>query len=399
MSKTAVELTGVSVTKVAQFVKKTYLAMQEEDGPLAVLLLGPPGVGKTVAVKDVASELAEALGRRFIEFGRIVRRSDFEEVAQNAEKYFVLINVAVTHLEPADLAGYPRPLSGDGDQYIVMTPVDWAYLLSREGAAGVLFLDEVTLDSRQERRAAMFKILDERLVGFRYLTEKVMVVTAGNTDKHTSMAIPLPDPILRGRVLIINVAAPTVEEWIDWMNRKYGDEWEKRIAAFLLNYREYLWTKAETDEGFDPRASPRNWTKLARLLYLAEFEDEEVELAVKGLVPANVASLLLTFLKTYVPSLEEIKDPEKLWDTLQVEGKYIVTVMLSQRTPEELTERFAEFLVAMAKDREFLELLKRLMTPEKRKQFLVKLSRRLPSVYSIMKENFLGSENLGLEEV
>ena len=43
---------------------------------------------------------------------------------------------------------------------------------------------------------------------------------------------------LASRFKIIRIQPPTERDWINWMNSKYGENWDKRVAAFLLAFRD-----------------------------------------------------------------------------------------------------------------------------------------------------------------
>lgn len=385
-------VSGHSISKILGLLEKLYLSYRANGERMpSVLLLGKPGVGKTEGVLQLGQRLAKRLGKEFVDFSKITKEK-FVEVVKEPERFFVVIGFAATHAEPTDFSGYPVRDS----EHVSLAPLEYAYILSLPKITGILFVDEITLDSRIDRRSAELKLLSEGQLGFRALSQGVIIVTAGNTDADTSLAQPLPDPVLRGRVMRFYVSPPSVEEWISYMDSVYNGCWEKKIAAFLMKYKEFLWRRYEGDEGYDPRLSPRNWTKLARILWSISSEitdEEELGMLVGSLISQQEATLLLTFLKTHIPDLEEIA-PET-WKKLTVDAKYIVTTMLSQREPEELVERFRELLEVMAEtDREFLELLKLLMPLEKRRKLLLFTMRMVPRVYKAFKENFSKSEEM-----
>jgi len=381
----------ITVQKFIELVDKIYDG--EEELP-AILLLGPPGIGKTVSIKTLAKRLANKLGRQFVDLTEPA--TNIEELERNIDRYFIYVGFSVTHVEPTDISGFPRQVGG----YVSYLPLEYVYLLSHPDAAGVVFLDEITTDNRPDRRSAEFKILDERQFGFRTLSKKVLIVAAGNTEEDTSLAEPLPDPILRGRVMIFRIRPPSVEEWIDFMDREYGNRWDRRIGAFLTRYPDSLWVKAENPEGYEPRLSPRTWTKLARILWRLrekDADDEDIEAIVGAFVSGKEYALLMTFLKTVIPELEELLRNPRVWTNLSLEAKYVVTAELSQSDPVMLVEKFYELLNLMAeKDREFLELLKILIPKEKRRAYLEQVKRRMPKVWEVYRLNLNRSRDFGL---
>jgi DNA polymerase III delta prime subunit len=379
----------VSINKAIDLLEKLYLTAVEEGEELpSVLLLGKPGVGKTVGVSLLARRLAEKTGREFVNLKKEWWR--YEEVMQDPSKYFVFLDFAVTHTEPTDLSGFPRT---DGKDYVTYMPLEYVKVFSNPSAAGILFLDEITLDTRIDRKSAELKILDEKQFGFRTLSPKVLLITAGNTEEDVGLAEPLPDPVLRGRVMRIYIKPPSVEEWIQFMSAEYGDKWDKKVAAFLLMYPNYLWVKSDDDAGYDPRPSPRSWTKLARLLYLTgktDIDDEELDVLINSLISGQEAALFKTFYKTVVPSVDEIRSGLKNWADLPLEAKYLLTVQMAQKDVDEMVEKYYEILRDMAvADRECLHLLLIVMgDPRKRQRFRIAVARRLPEVAKALSESF-----------
>ena len=363
---------------IGQFVDLAEKLYDPEGDNISILLLGPPGVGKTVGIKTLAQRLAERMGRKFLDLSET--NINVKEIAEKIDQYFIFVGFSVTHVEPTDVSGFPRVIDG---QYASYLPLEYVYLLSLPDAAGIVFLDEITLDNRPDRRSAELKILDERQFGFKVLSPKVWIIAAGNTDEHTKLAEPIPDPILRGRVMRFYIKAPTVNEWIEYMNARYGDKWEKKIAAFLRRYPGAIWVEYEDDAGYDPRLSPRTWTRLATTLYkLGDAEPEEIEAVVASLVSGKEYNLLMTFLTTAIPPLEDLLKNPLIWPELSIEAKYIIVAEMSNIAVEELVEKFSELLEVMAEnDREFLELLKILIPKTRRAEFLKLVKLRLPRVF------------------
>ena len=407
----------VSAITISQLILKAgevYLASIEngEEVP-SILLLGKPGVGKTVGLRNLAKVLADVLDKEFVDLKREWWR--YDEVMSSPEKCFAFLDFSVTHVEPTDLSGFPRT---DGKDYVSYLPLEYVKLFSNPKAYGMLFLDEITLDNRVDRKSAEYKILDEHQFGFRTLSPTVMLVAAGNTDKDISLAEPLPDPILRGRVMRFYIRPPTVDEWIAFMNEEYGDKWDNRVAVFLKRWPDLLWVQYQDDAGYDPRASPRNWTKLAVLLYCMDnsgnnekidklksavsemFGGIEVsnDTIIDALISGSEAQLFKDFIATQVPSLDELRVNASMWKQLSLEAKYLITSMLSQKSIDELSERYVEILYVMAEaDREFVELLKNLLPREKRIQFATRMARRHPRVFKALSDSRRSAVDFGLE--
>jgi MoxR-like ATPase len=391
------QVSAITINKLQQLIEETYFAVLEtgEEMP-SILLIGRPGVGKTVGLMELAKRIAERMGREFVNLKKEWWR--YDEVLKEPSKYFAFLDFSVTHVEPTDLSGFPR--EKNGGEYVAYLPLEYVRLFSHPDCAGVLFLDEITLDNRVDRQSSEYKILDEKQFGFRTLSEKVLLVTAGNSDKDNAIAQPIPDAILRGRVMRFYIRPPTVDEWINYMDVRYGEKWDRRVAVFLKRWPDVIWVAYQDDAGYDPRASPRNWSKLAVLLYAAGdgFSKEDIELLAASLISGNELELFKTFISTEVPSLDDLRVNVNLWRQLSLEAKYLITSMLSQKTVDELSEKYVDIPYVMAEaDREFVELLKNLLPRDKRTQFTTRMARRHPKIFSALADARHKSVDFGFE--
>lgn len=358
--------------EIALLIKKTYKYQEATGERVTVILLGPPGVGKTVTVRKVAETIARENGRKFLELGT----EDVENI--DVENSFLFLAFSILHADPVDFMGIPRP--GNGSNSVKYYLPDILDILTRRGAKGIILIDEFTLDSREDRRAALLKLVDEGYLGYRKISSGVLIVLAGNTTKWSESANTLDEPMRRGRAIIAFVKPPGVEAWIEWMNRNYQN-WDRRIGAFLLLYPQELFTlKDEGDDGYTAINSPRNWTRLSLLM-----NGEDSAEYIDGLVRPKTAVLLKTFLNTAVPSVKEVAKKPEMWKTLSREAKYI---LLSQVAGfDEEFDAFAELYRVMAEqDRESLVLLLTMMGEKTRTKFVIYVQRHLPAVFSALKE-------------
>jgi len=353
----------MKASKIAEYLVKVYETQQQVKGRrLSVILLGPPGVGKTVSVREAANVIAQKLGVPLVEDGR--------------GEGFHFLAFSVLHLDPVDFSGVPR----DAGDVVSYKPIDIFEKLLKPDARGILFLDEFTLDDRADRRAALLKLIDEGYLGYRRLPSGVMIVLAGNTVEWSQLAQELDEPLRRGRARIIFVEPPTVDEWIDHMNTVYGDAWDRRVGAYLRLYPQELFTTSE-DGGYKPLNSPRNFTNLS--LSLPHLDDEDlIEAEVTGLVEPKTATKLLTFIFTYVPPVEELAKNPRAWESLTREARYLLISQLASRDEydvfSELYRYFADH------DRESLVLLRVLQTEVQRQRLTEYFRRHQPQVFKTL---------------
>jgi len=132
------------ISEVKDYIVRRYMSPTARR--VALLLLGPPGIGKSVSVYDAAEEIAQKLGRQFITMrlrwraGRFVIASDgereFFEVLNHPEDFFVLTDIRLSTVAPEDLIGIPRSHEGMS----MYEPLAWAVLHST--VPGIIFADE-----------------------------------------------------------------------------------------------------------------------------------------------------------------------------------------------------------------------------------------------------------------
>lgn len=108
----------------------------KDRGKQAVLLVGPPGIGKSTVLLGLARSLAQIEHKEFIDYSDDVA----EEILKNPEKYFIFVDFRLTECEPSDLMGIPYKVDGA----VRFAPLLWAKCLSV--AQGMLVLDEITKD-------------------------------------------------------------------------------------------------------------------------------------------------------------------------------------------------------------------------------------------------------------
>jgi hypothetical protein len=191
-----------------------------------VMLWGPPGVGKS------------------------------QMVAQIARRHAVPVtDIRLSQMEPSDLRGIP---------FRVGEHVEWAVpaLLpdaTRHGAAGILFLDEITSAPPAVSAAAYQLILDRRLGEYR-VPEGWAIFAAGNRQGDRGVTYSMPAP-LANRFSHFEVEV-NLDDWVAWA---YDNGMDERVIGFLRFRPELLF---DFDPAHNPVAfpSPRSWEFAHRAL-------------------------------------------------------------------------------------------------------------------------------------
>jgi hypothetical protein len=229
-----------------------------------VMLWGPPGVGKS------------------------------QIIAQIARHHGVpLIDVRLSQMEPTDLRGIPFR-NGDRVEWSVPALLPDA---TRHGPAGILFLDEITSAPPTVTAAAYQLILDRRLGEYR-APEGWVIFAAGNRYGDRGVTYVMPTP-LANRFTHYEVE-PNLEDWVAWAHSAAIDS---RVIAFVRFRPDLLF---DFDLAHNPVAfpSPRSWEYAHRAL--AKFDDSP-ELLLDA-VQACVGPAAGVEFKAFVDNMHELPD-------------------------------------------------------------------------------------------
>lgn len=254
-----------------------------------VLLWGPPGTGKTSAVRA----MAEAAG-------------------------WPCETVIASIREPADFAGLP--VVSDG--HVEFAPPRWATRLAAEGT-GVAFFDELST-APPAVQAALLRVVLERTVGDLALPSDVAVVAAANPPEQAADGWDLSAP-LANRFCHLDwpLDARTVSDgftsgWPTPAPPRLREGWTARVSvtrswvAAFLTVRPELVLRVPDDVTSAGRAwpSPRSWDMAARLLAAteaAEITEDVLSALIRGCVGAGPGVEFLTWLVE-----SDLPDPESV---------------------------------------------------------------------------------------
>lgn len=255
-----------------------------------VMLWGPPGVGKSQIVAQIAAK-------------------------HNAP----VIDIRLSQMEPSDLRGIP---------FRVGNHVEWAIpaLLpdaERHGPVGLLFLDEITSAPPSVSAAAYQLILDRRLGDYQ-VPKGWAIIAAGNRQGDRGVTYTMPAP-LANRFSHFEVEV-YLDDWVAWAYQNGIDE---RVIAFLRFRPELLF---DFDPAHNPVAfpSPRSWEFAHRALQKFGENSGLLLGALQACVGPAAGIELNAFIANLdnLPDLEAIIRGEDVRPPKEIDLKYAVAAAL-----------------------------------------------------------------------
>lgn len=284
----------------------------------AVAILGAPGIGKSTIVAEAGEEIAGREGKTFIsdyndEIGEKILRGEIENP-------FVFVSLPLIEHSVIDLTGIPR----ENHDSVIFKPLLFAKVLSK--TPGILFLDDFLDVKDEELLSSAYRITLERRIGYTKLNDGVMVVIASNTPEFSSLSRMFPSPLVN-RLCIVEAETPKIEEWVKWMENKYGDNWDRRVSAFLYRFSEYFCIPPKEPELIENYPTPRSWTHLAIEL-MSVSDEKNVDEIAKGYIGKEVGSKFSAFCRVKVPTVEEMIERVEMWKGLTIDQKYLFAVHL-----------------------------------------------------------------------
>ncbi len=280
MSTQNTNMPVLSVEKTIETLSKSYCSVVKKgESPKilpSVMLWGPPGVGKSQAVRQIAKDLKR-------ETGKEVRITD----------------VRLLLFNPIDLRGIP---TANADKTLAIWLKPQIFQMSPdENIINILFLDEISA-APQSVQAAAYQITLDRVVGEHKLPDNCIVIAAGNrvTDKSVSFKMP---KALANRLLHIEVEG-SFTSWRNWAVRAGINP---KVLGFLSFRTDRLF-------GFDAKnddlafATPRSWEMVSNILNNVCDDVDALYPMIAGLIGNGVAIEFRSWCSVHnnLPHMEDI---------------------------------------------------------------------------------------------
>ncbi len=257
---------SLNTRELTQLLHETFSAPQFA---VPLMIWGAPGIGKS----DCVRAAAESLG-------------------------LTLIDLRLSQLEPTDLRGIPLHDNGK----VRWAPPDELPNTERDGACGVLFLDEINAAIPSVAASAYQLILDRRL-GAYHLPAGWSIVAAGNRldDRGITYAMPAP---LANRFMHIHLRADS-NAWLDWAARH---EITPLLQEFIQSEPEWL-SRFTSEPEIKAFPSPRSWVFASRVIARRPLLDTTTF----NHIAACVGSAAAAALQTFAGQSADIKTPLAAW--------------------------------------------------------------------------------------
>lgn len=274
----------------------------------SVMLWGPPGVGKSQAIRELAKELENCTGKKTH-----------------------VTDVRLLLFNPIDLRGIPTS-NADKTLAIWLKPQIFQ-MDDSDDVINILFLDEISA-APQSVQAAAYQITLDRVVGEHKLPENCIVIAAGNRTTDKSVAFKMPKA-LANRLLHIDVQG-NFKSWQEWAVRNGINH---KVLGFLRFRQNYLmgFDSSTDDLAF---ATPRSWEMVSNLLNYVSDDVENMYSMVAGLVGTGVAVEFRTWAKVYqdLPDIEDIFDGKSPALPHNTDAMYALTASMTSYAREHKDE-------------------------------------------------------------
>lgn len=203
-------------------IKSALLALKAGQ---SVLFLGDRGVGKT----EISRTIAQLLGR---------------------ETYYL-------NCSQVDATSLTFPVVHDGSVKI---------LTLNDLEDKVIILDELT-NARKDLHSFLLSFVLNHQIGEKKFNN-IIIVATGNKKGNSSLVNDVPRPLME-RFNIIDLEAPTVDDWISYMVNKYGNLVPSYYYSYVKSLPQNLFYDEETSgkvPQYEQKPSPRSHEHAAQLL-------------------------------------------------------------------------------------------------------------------------------------
>lgn len=304
----------------------------------SVMLWGAPGVGKSQAIRQVASRISEQTRLKC-----------------------VVTDVRLLLFSPIDLRGIPTT-NADKTLSVWLKPQIFQMNESKS-VVNILFLDELSA-APQSVQAAAYQITLDRIIGEHKLPDNCIVIAAGNRITDKSVAFKMPKA-LANRLCHLEVES-NFDSWLRWAIQAGISP---KVTGFLSFRHNYLIENESTNDDL-AFPTPRSWEMVSKVLKLHNDDAKSAYPLICGLVGSGVASEFSSWCRVYssLPKIEDVfngryKAVPKATDVLYALVSSMSSYAKEHKNDMDLIENSIEYAMLLPPDYAFI-LLKNYMAIE-----------------------------------
>lgn len=220
----------------------------DNDKVLSVLLLGPPGQGKTTAFKEASKKVAAALGLKF-------KQNPGDEEKIGPDDFLFVTQEFSGENSIVSLGGIPAKTEEEGVEYMTKL-VNKRLAMARRAGGALLLLDDFPNAAPNVQNVGLSLTDEKRFQGLNL--DHVYVGLTGNLGALDGTHTTRLSTALRGRC-VTYFTQDSLPNWITRNQQKYRDAvGTAGVESFLLREDSYFADMPSTKQsgGFP---SPRTW--------------------------------------------------------------------------------------------------------------------------------------------
>lgn len=303
---------SMNVEKMVEKLSNVYCTLIQNNYPIkampSVMLWGPPGVGKSQAICQIA-----------------------EKIGERTDKTVNVTDVRLLLFNPIDLRGIPTA-NKDKTLAVWLKPKIFQMDASND-IINILFLDEISA-APQSVQASAYQITLDRVVGEHKLPENCIVIAAGNRTTDKSVAFKMPKA-LANRLMHIEITC-NFQSWKEWAIHSGINE---KVLGFLSFRQSYLMGFDSESDDF-AFATPRSWEMVSNLLNFVSSDIEDMFPLISGIVGSGMAIEFRTWAKVYkdLPNIEDVFDGKTMMMPTGTDAMYALITSMAVYAREHKTE-------------------------------------------------------------
>lgn len=354
--------------QLGEIIKHLYLAKDTDNRKIPLICYGTFGVGKSAVVRDKSIEIAEKRNKVFKEWNKITR-AEKDEIFENPEKFFVLVDIRLSEFDSSDIKGLPDFKEGKdkGENSVEWKIPFWAKLLENPKSDGILFFDEINLATPLVI-SSTYKIIYDRVVNESKINDNWFIMCAGNKDEDRAYTHELASPV-KDRACEVELLPPDVESWTNWATENQLDS---RIIGFV-NWKPSNLHKVDFEDG-QKFTTERGWARLNAVIKGIQ-DYKEIDLLSGIAIGEGIAREFVAFckIKDTIKLEEIIKNPQLLERVTETSTKYFLITALAEHYKDKKVTFEKLFEISSVLDKikcaEFVALLWKLASKYAKERF------------------------------